>query len=36
MRLASVEEALRMALEGEITDRPSAMTLLWCESLFRP
>ncbi len=27
------EEALRMAREGEITDGPSALALLWCEPL---
>ena len=31
MRLVPVEEALRMAREGEITDGPSALALLWCE-----
>jgi len=31
--LVPVEEALRMALEGEITDGPSALALLWCEPL---
>ena len=33
IRLVSVEEALRMAREGEITDGPSARALLWCELL---
>jgi len=33
MRLVPVEEALRMAREGEITDGPSALALLWCGSL---
>jgi ADP-ribose pyrophosphatase len=33
MRLVPVEEALRMAREGEITDGPSALALLWCEPL---
>jgi ADP-ribose pyrophosphatase len=31
VRLVPVEEALRMAREGEITDGPSALALLWCE-----
>jgi hypothetical protein len=31
--LVSVEEALRMAREGEIVDGPSALALLWCEPL---
>jgi hypothetical protein len=31
-----VEEALRMAREGEITDGPSALALLWCERLLLP
>jgi ADP-ribose pyrophosphatase len=35
IRLVPVEEALRMAREGEITDGPSALALLWCESLLR-
>jgi ADP-ribose pyrophosphatase len=30
VRLVPVEEALRMAREGEITDGPSALALLWC------
>jgi ADP-ribose pyrophosphatase len=33
MRLVPVEEALRMAREGEIADGPSALALLWCEPL---
>jgi ADP-ribose pyrophosphatase len=33
MRLVPVEEALRMAREGEIADGPSALALLWCERL---
>ena len=33
MRLVPVEEALRMARFGEITDGPSALALLWCEPL---
>ncbi len=32
-RLVPMEEALRMAREGEVTDGPSALALLWCESL---
>jgi 8-oxo-dGTP pyrophosphatase MutT (NUDIX family) len=36
IRLVPVEEALRMAREGEITDGPSALALLWCESLLCP
>lgn len=32
-RLVPVEEALRMASSGEITDGPSALALLWCEPL---
>jgi ADP-ribose pyrophosphatase len=36
VRLVPVEEALRMAREGEITDGPSALALLWCEPLLRP
>lgn len=31
--LIPLEEALRMAREGEITDGPSALALLWCEPL---
>ena len=31
--LVPVKEALRMAREGEITDGPSALALLWCETL---
>jgi ADP-ribose pyrophosphatase len=30
-----VEEAMRMAREGEITDGPSALALLWCEPLLK-
>jgi ADP-ribose pyrophosphatase len=30
IRLVPVEEALRMAREGEISDGPSALALLWC------
>jgi ADP-ribose pyrophosphatase len=33
VRLVPVAEALRMAREGEISDGPSALALLWCESL---
>jgi ADP-ribose pyrophosphatase len=33
--LVPFEEALRMALEGEISDGPSALALLWCEPLLR-
>jgi ADP-ribose pyrophosphatase len=35
LRLVPVEEALRMAREGEISDGPSALALLWCEPLLR-
>jgi ADP-ribose pyrophosphatase len=35
MRLVPVEEALRMARSGEISDGPSALALLWCEPLMR-
>ena len=35
IRLVPVEEALRMAREGEITDGPSALALLWCEPMLR-
>ena len=35
VRLVPVEEALRMAREGEITDGPSALALLWCEPLLQ-
>ena len=31
--LVPVEEALRMAREGQISDGPSALALLWCEPL---
>jgi ADP-ribose pyrophosphatase len=31
--LMPVEEALRMARQGEIADGPSALALLWCEPL---
>jgi 8-oxo-dGTP pyrophosphatase MutT (NUDIX family) len=33
LRLVPVEEALRMARQGEISDGPSALALLWCEAL---
>lgn len=33
IRLVPVNEALRMAREGEVTDGPSALALLWCEPL---
>jgi ADP-ribose pyrophosphatase len=36
IRLVPVEQALRMARFGEITDGPSALALLWCEPLLRP
>lgn len=35
-RLVPVEEALRMARMGEISDGPSALALLWCEHLLFP
>lgn len=35
IRLVPVEEALRMAREGDITDGPSALALLWCEPMLR-
>ena len=35
IRLGPVEEALRMARGGEITDGPSALVLLWCETLLK-
>lgn len=31
IRVVPVEEALRMARNGEISDGPSALALLWCE-----
>lgn len=31
--LVPVQEALRMAREGEVSDGPSALALLWCEPL---
>lgn len=33
IRLVPIDEALRMAREGEISDGPSALALLWCEPL---
>jgi ADP-ribose pyrophosphatase len=36
MRLVPVDEALRMAREGDIADGPSALALLWCEPLLQP
>jgi 8-oxo-dGTP pyrophosphatase MutT (NUDIX family) len=36
IRLVPVEEALRMARIGVITDGPSALALLWCEHLLQP
>jgi ADP-ribose pyrophosphatase len=36
IRLVPVEEALRVAREGEITDGPSTLALLWCEPLLQP
>ncbi len=33
IRLVPVGEAMRMARSGEISDGPSALALLWCESL---
>ena len=33
MRLVPIEEAMRMARQGEISDGPSALALLWCERL---
>jgi ADP-ribose pyrophosphatase len=35
IRLVPVKEALRMAREGEISDGPSALALLWCEPMLR-
>ncbi|MDD3826773.1 MAG: NUDIX hydrolase [Anaerolineae bacterium] len=34
-RLVGVDEALRMARSGEISDALSALALLWCEELLR-
>ena len=36
VRLVPVDEALRMAREGEISDGPSALALLWCQPLLKP
>ena len=36
LRLVPVEEALRMARAGEISDGPSALALLWCERALPP
>ena len=36
IRLVPVEEALRMARAGEITDGPSALALLWSEPMIAP
>ena len=33
IRLVPAGEAMRMARSGEISDGPSALALLWCESL---
>ena len=33
IRLVPVGEAMRMARSGEFSDGPSALALLWCESL---
>ena len=35
IKLVPEEEALRMARNGEISDGPSALALLWCEPLIR-
>ena len=35
IRLVRIEEALRMAREGDIFDGPSALALLWCEPLLQ-
>jgi ADP-ribose pyrophosphatase len=35
IRLVRVEEALRMARAGEITDGPSALALLWCPTFLK-
>jgi hypothetical protein len=34
-RLVPVEEVLRMTREGEISDGPSVIVLLWCEAPLR-
>jgi ADP-ribose pyrophosphatase len=36
IRLVPVEEAIRMAREGEVTDGPSALALMWCERILVP
>jgi ADP-ribose pyrophosphatase len=36
VHLVPVAEAMRMAREGEISDGPSALALLWCEPLLQP
>jgi ADP-ribose pyrophosphatase len=36
IRFVPVEEALRMARAGEISDGPSALALLWCEPMIAP
>jgi ADP-ribose pyrophosphatase len=33
VHLVPAQEAVRMAREGEISDGPSALALLWCEAL---
>ncbi len=35
IRLVSVGKAMRMARDGEISDGPSALALLWCERLLQ-
>jgi len=35
VRWVPVDEAVRMAREGEISDGPSALALLWCEPLLK-
>jgi ADP-ribose pyrophosphatase len=35
IRLVPIEEALRMARRGAISDGPSALALLWCEGFLR-
>jgi ADP-ribose pyrophosphatase len=35
IRLVPVADALRMACEGEISDGPSALALMWCKPLLR-
>jgi ADP-ribose pyrophosphatase len=35
LRLVPAEEAVRMAREGEISDGPSALALMWCKPLLR-